>query len=234
MKKLFLFICMLVMLFTLVACGGGTENVATEEPVAEKAVIENENNAVMQAKVDEVEALSQELISWYEDNGYLEGETASQVQPVVDKVRTNTEDIIALHKKQIDDGGYEDEDVVRISVPIDELIAKSKKAIEEQKVFEESTKAGTGIAVLREKGSQFIAIVNETSTTALANGWGDDEELNSELNSVFEFLEIVKGDLENPDTMDEEYINTIIASIDEMIPVWQDYLTKVSEPYVKK
>lgn len=225
MKKLFLLILVVVMSFTLVACGGGTENVTA---------IENENNALMQAKVDEVEALSQELISWYEDNGFLEGETASQVQPIVDKIRTNTEDIMALHKKQIEDGGYDDEDVIRISVPLDDLIAKSKIAIEEQKAFNESENAGTGIAVLKDKYNELVGIVNETSTTALANGWEDDEELNSELNAAFEFLEIVKGDLEIPDTMDEEYINKIIASIDELIPVWQDYLAQVSEPYVKE
>jgi hypothetical protein len=234
MKKIFLFILMSVMSFMLVACGGGTENVATEEPAVQEAVVDNENNAVMQAKVDELESISQEIISWYEDNGYLEGETAAQVQPVVDQLRSNTEEILALHKKQIDDGGYDDEDVERISVPIDETIAKCKETIEKQKIYEVSAKAGTGIDVLREKGNELVGIVNETSTTAKANGWEDDEELNLELNAVFEFLEIVKEDLEIPDTMDEEYINTIIASIDEMIPVWQDYLIKVSEPYVKE
>lgn len=218
MKKLFLFILVVVMSFTLVACGEANND---------------ENNAVMQAKIDELEALSQELISWYEVNGFLEGETASQFQPIVDNLSDSTEEIIALHKKQIDDGGYDDEDVERISIPLVEMIDKCKIAIEEQKAYDVSAVAGARIAVLKEKYNELVGIVNETSTTALANGWEDDEELNSELNAVFEFLEIVKSDLEIPDTMDEEYMNTIVVSIDEMISVWQEYLTIVSEPYVE-
>ncbi len=224
MKKLFLLILVVVMSFTIVACGGGTEAVANND----------ENNAAMQVKVDELQAISQEIISWYEDNGYLEGETAAQVQPVVDNLKASTDEILASHKKQIEDGGYTDEDVARISIPMDESIVKYNELKEKQTAMEESLKASPEIAVLREKGSQLVSIVNEVSTTALANGWENDEELNSELNAAFEFLEIVKSDLEVPESMDEEYINTIIASIDEMIPAWQDFLVQVSEPYVKK
>jgi hypothetical protein len=61
----------MVMLFTLVACGGASEDVDTED-----VVNNDENNAKVQVKVDEAEVLLFELIGWYKENGFLEGENA--------------------------------------------------------------------------------------------------------------------------------------------------------------
>ncbi|SET70123.1 hypothetical protein SAMN05660297_03192 [Natronincola peptidivorans] len=223
MKKIFLLIMVMVMLFTLVACGGPDNS---------------ENNALMQSKVDEADKLAVDLFNLYKDNGLLEGEYAAEFQAIVDAVTASINDIKTTHQLFLDEGGYTDKDTVELAEVMNTLIAATKEAIAETKAelkAEEDAVALTGKAVgilaLTEMHDELVDIVNETSYTAFVNGWENDEELNSELEAVLEFLEIVSGDLEIPDSMDEEYIDMLITMIDELIPVWHEYLIIVSEPY---
>ncbi|WP_139176502.1 LptM family lipoprotein [Natronincola peptidivorans] len=223
MKKIFLLIMVMVMLFTLVACGGPDNS---------------KNNALMQAKVDEADKLADDLFNLYKDNGLLEGEYAAEFQAIVDAVTASINDIKTTHQDFLDQGGYTDKDTVELAEVMNTLIAATKEAIAETKAelkAEEDAVALTGKAVgilaLTEMHDELVDIVNETSYTAFVNGWENDEELNSELEAVLEFLEIVSGDLTIPDSMDEEYIDMLITMIDELITVWHEYLIIVSEPY---
>ena len=66
------------MSFALAACGGGgCEN--------------DENNAKIQAKFDEADVLFEEIHGWYEDKGYLEGDTAAAVEAVLDTLKAPIE-----------------------------------------------------------------------------------------------------------------------------------------------
>jgi|GEM_PF-1420941 len=216
MKKLFVLIMAMIMSFTLVACGGNND----------------ENNAAMQAKIDEADSLLQDICNWYGDKGYLEGESATQIQPIVDKLTGQMDEMKASHQEILDAGGYNDKAVVPMTEALDAVIAKYKEVKEEQKAFDDSAAAGTGIGALTEKYNEVADIVNAASAKALENGWENDEAFNSELTAAFATLEVVSADIQNPDTMDEEYMNELVIIFDEMIPVWQDYLTQVSEPYV--
>ena len=218
MKKLFLLIMALVMSFALVACGENND----------------ENNAAMQAKLDEADALVEEVCTWYEDNGYLEGDTAAQVQSMVDTLRGQIVEMKANHKEILDKGGFTDEDVAKLGPLLDNSIAEYKKAKDEQMAYAESAASGTGIGALGEKYNQLVDIVSEASAKATENGWEKYEAFNSEQAAAFAFLEEVQAGLNDPDSMDEALMNELLAAMDEMIPIWQEYAIQVSEPYVAK
>ena len=130
MKKLLLVILALVMCFTLVACG--EEN-------------HDENNAAIQAKVDQAEALVEEVISLYVDNGEGEGE-ARQAQ--FDTLRGQIDKVKADHQEILDGGGYDDDTAAQMAAVIDTAIAKYEEllatlnaaleSMEEEPVDEES------------------------------------------------------------------------------------------------
>lgn len=101
MKKLLLLILVVVMTFGLAACGGG-ENDA--------------NNAIMQEKIDKAGALMLEIEGWYEENGYLEGEGAAEVEAMLDVLRGPLEETKALHEDILAGGGYTDEDMLTTEV----------------------------------------------------------------------------------------------------------------------
>lgn len=98
MKKLFLVILALVMCFTLVACGENND----------------ENNAAVQAKVDEAEALVEEIISLYEDTGYAEGR-----EEQLDTLRGQMDQVKANHQEILDGGGYDDETAAAFIATVD-------------------------------------------------------------------------------------------------------------------
>lgn len=218
MKKIFLLIMALVMSFALVACGENND----------------ENNAAMQAKLDEADALVEEISTWYEDNGYLEGDTAAQLQPIVDMLRGQIAEMKADHKEILDKGGYTDEDVAKVGPLLDKSIVEYKKAKDEQIAYAESAASGTGIGALGEKYNQLVDIVNEASAKAAENGWEEYEAFTSEQAATFAFLEEVQAGLNDPNSIDETLMNELLTAMDEMIPVWQDYSIQVSEPYVAK
>jgi len=94
------------------------------------------------------------------------------------------------------------------------------------------TEATVTVDSLIAKHTELVDIVNTASLTAEENGWAASEEFESELGAAFDLLELTKADLEDPSILTEEYMLEMDASFDEMIPVWQDYLLTVSEPYV--
>ncbi|MHB8129255.1 MAG: hypothetical protein ACYDEX_09680 [Mobilitalea sp.] len=216
MKKLFLLVMTMIMALTLIACGGNND----------------ENNATLQAKMDEADSLVQEVCNWYKDNGYLEGDTATEVQAIIDKLTSQMDEMKAAHQKNIDNGGYSDEDTVTMTKILDDSIAAFKEAKEGQKAFSESMESSPGFVALTEKFNELVDLVNEASTVGGENGWGEDEAFTVELDAAIATLDLVKSDLDNPDSIEEEYLNELLASFDELIPTWQSYLTQVSEPYV--
>ncbi|MDD4844371.1 MAG: hypothetical protein PHU31_08565 [Anaerotignum sp.] len=216
MKKTLLLILAVVMSFAFVACGGG-EN--------------DENNAAVQAKFDEADSLLQEIRGCYEDKGYLEGDTAAEVEVVLDALKAPIEQMKAAHQDILDMGGYTDEDMVTIEPILDTTITELNKVIADQAAYDASAEEGTGIAAVGEKYNQLYDIVMEASDLATTNGWMEDEAFSSELDASLAIMEIAKADLDNPESIDEAYMNELSAAFDELIPVWQDYLTQLSEPY---
>ena len=218
MKKIVLIILALIMCFALVACG---EN-------------HDKNNAAMQAKLDEADALVEEISTWYEEMGYLEGDTASQVQSMVDLIKGQMVELKSEHKKVLDKGGYTDEDVAKVGPILDKAIVEYKQAREEQIAYAESAASGTGMGALGERYNQLADIVNEASAKAEENGWNNNEAFSSEQAAAIAVLDEVQAGLNDPDSMDEAFINELLTAMDEMIPVWQGYVLQVSEPYVAK
>ena len=214
MKKLLLFILVVMMSFALAACGGGGG--------------ENDgNNAKMQAKFDEADALFEEIRGWYEDKGYLEGDTAEEVEAMLATLKAPIEEMKAMHQDILGMGGYTDEEMVKGEPSLDTTIAELKKIIHDQAAYDVSAEAPLG-----EKYNQLYDIVMEASGLATANGWDENEAYTSELDATLKIIEVTKADLDNSQSMDEAYMNEMSSVFDEMIPVWQSYLTQVSEPYV--
>lgn len=116
MKKILTLALVLMMVLTLAACG------------ADKAKIE-ENNATVQAKVDEAEAACLAVTNFYKDNGFLEGETAAQAQPIVDSLTAQMETIKATHQKNLDAGGYSDDVAAETVEVLDKNIATYTDAL---------------------------------------------------------------------------------------------------------
>jgi len=112
MKKIFLLFFVVVMLFTLVSCANN-----------------DENNAIVQAKIDEAEVLVQQIYSWYEDNGLLEGEYEAQFKPKLDKMLADIDSIKASNQEMLDGGGYSDENTAKMLEGLDVGIAKYKEAL---------------------------------------------------------------------------------------------------------
>jgi len=215
-KKIILLILVVMMSFALFACGGGEEN--------------DENNAAIQAKFDEADTLFLEIRGWYEAGGYLEGDTAAEVEATLDVLKAPMEEMKAVHQDILDAGGYTDEDMLTAEPAIDATIAELKKIIADQAAYDVSAEEGTGLAVLGEKYNQLYDLVMQVSALAeQENGWGEIQAFNEELDAVLSILEVTKADLDNPDTMDEEYMNQVSASFDELIPIWQGYLTELSK-----
>lgn len=237
MKKILLLILVVVMLFTFVACGGDSEDVATEDGATDDVTTEestnnDENNAIVQVKVDEAEALLLEMTNWYKDNGFLEGESATTIQPVVDNLTTQLDEIKGSHQEILDAGGYVDEQVVLMNEALDLLIGKYKEAMAELDAIMKSEEDGTGIGALTEKYNVVAGLTNQVLTKAKENGWENDEALNTTVVQVLQLLELAETDLGNPDVMNETYMNELFVLFDDLIPMLEETVIKVSEPYV--
>jgi uncharacterized lipoprotein YehR (DUF1307 family) len=96
MKKLVLVVMAMVMCFTLVACGGNND--ANNEKVLEK--------------INELEAIEQEIYNVYNDNGLLGDDSADKV--TMDEIAATMEQTKADHQKIVDGDGYSDEDTVTV------------------------------------------------------------------------------------------------------------------------
>ena len=218
MKKIVSFALILVIALTLAACGGGSNADA--------------NTEAMQAKIDQADALVQQIGTWYADNGYLEGETAEQMEEVLATLQASLDSVKVEFQAIVDAGGFTDEDVAAFEPVIDNTIAAYQGAVDELAVYDESLESGTGVSVLIEKYNQINDLTTEAAALGTENGWDASEAFMSELNASIAVLELTSEDLDNPSTMSAEYMAELDASFDEMIVVWQDYLAQVSVPYI--
>lgn len=126
MKKILLILMVVVMVFALAACGGGSDG-------------ENdENNAVMQAKLDKAEMLVVEIRSWYEEGGYLDGDMAEDVEALLGTLEGPVEEMKVEHQGILDAGGYTDEDVATLTPFLDNTIAEFNTILEEQAAYDAS------------------------------------------------------------------------------------------------
>jgi len=116
MKKILIVLLVITALFTFVGC---TNN--------------DENNAAVQAKLDEADGLVQEIYTWYEESGLLEGDYEAEFRPQVDQLLSTMEETKGYHQQILDDGGYSDEQTVTMLEALDSDIAIYKKALEETK-----------------------------------------------------------------------------------------------------
>jgi hypothetical protein len=209
MKKLLVLLVTVSMVLSVVGCSPNYD----------------ENNALIQSKMDEVVSLEQEVVAWYSDNGYLEGDAAIEMQPIVDQLNQQVEDVKGVQKDMLDSGGYSDEQTTKTMEGLDTMITTYKDLIAS---FSED---GVNVPRLSAKYNELLDILIEVTSLAEANGWINDEAFVTEYNAASEYTNIVSADLLNPASIDEAYSALLSDSLDEMILFWQDYAVVVSEPY---
>lgn len=83
---------------------------------------------------------------------------------------------------------------------------------------------------LIDKLNELVDLVNEVTVNAQDNGWDKNEDLLSEMSAVYVFIDEVKGKIYSSDDIEETYKNKNIAKINELLPVYQEYLGMVSKP----
>ena len=214
MKKLLIILAM-VMSFTLAGCG----------------VNNDENNAKVREKLDEAQSLVHEIYAMYEDNGFAETNKEG-----LDAIKERMEDVEENHQEIIDAGGFDDEATEIMISRIDtanagyqEILDSLKTAVEEMAVAEEAQKR---TEELNDKYNKLAQLINEVSTKAEENGWANNEALVGEIRAVLALLDEIYEELQTPELIEETYMNDTIILLDELIPVCEDYLVQVSEPYV--
>lgn len=106
MKKMLLVLISLALLLTFVGC---TNN--------------DENNAAVQLKIDESDAMVQEIYAFCEDNGLFEGEGATVVKPGLDQLVATMDELKLKNQEIIAGDGYNDEDTVTMLEALDSDIA---------------------------------------------------------------------------------------------------------------
>jgi hypothetical protein len=124
MKKVLSIALVLLLALSLAACGGGSSLDA--------------NNDAMQLKMDQAEVLVQQIGDWYAEKGYLEGETAEQMQAVLATLQGSLDEVKAEFQAIVDAGGFTDEDVAAFGPVLDNAIAAYQGAVDEQAAYDES------------------------------------------------------------------------------------------------
>lgn len=115
----------------------------------------------------------QQIGTWYADNGYLEGETAEQMEEVLATLQASLDSVKVEFQAIVDAGGFTDEDVAAFEPVIDNTIAAYQGAVDELAVYDESLESGTGVSVLIEKYNQINALTTEAAALGAENGWAD-------------------------------------------------------------
>lgn len=228
MKKVLLFMLALVMLFAFVACGGEPieeDNTAVDVEVNEEKTEEqvriDENNAAILPKLDEVEAVIVEIEAVVADNDLRE-----KYQSVIDKLREELDGVTENHYKIIDMGGYL-KGTADFEAAVDGAIEKDKEILDLIVADIEPTVIQNELI---DKLNELVDLVNEVTVNAQDNGWDKNEDLLSEMSAVYVFIDEVKGKIYSSDDIEETYKNENIAKINELLPVYQEYLGMVSKP----
>lgn len=239
MKKIFLFMVVIVSLFTFVACSGGSieeghtdaeAKVDTEvdaevnQKQSEEQIRIDENNAVILPKLTEIEVTIMDIETIVADH-----DLGEEYQSAVDTLKEYLRDITDNHQKIIDMGGYlggTDEFVAVLDGVIENNQNVLDLMIYELKYFELRDK-------LIDKENELIDLVNTVVVSAQANGWEADEFFLSEIGAVYNFMDEVQLAIDSTEVIEETYMNEKFAQIDQLVPLFQDYLVMVSEPYVE-
>lgn len=232
MKKLF-FMLVWLMLFALVACGGATAkedditvntdvNVENDEKVTEEQMRINENNAVIQPKLEELEATIVEIETVLADNNL-----SDNYQAYTDEMRETLDGVTKNHQSIIDMGGYL-EGTADFEAIVDEVIEVYKEMLP---VIKNEVELIAKKNELADKCNELIDLVNEVTVKVQENGWSENEEILSELEAVYGFLDEVGEKIASSDVMEETYWNEKVGIINQLLPIFQDYLETVSVPF---
>ncbi|MHB8129940.1 MAG: LptM family lipoprotein [Mobilitalea sp.] len=235
MKKSLLFMLVSLMLFTLVGCGGSTVkedettvdteiNVENDEKVTEEQMRIDENNAVIQPKLDEFEATIVEIETALADNNL-----SDKYQSYIDEMREEFDRLTKNHQIIIDMGGYL-EGTADFEAAVDEVIELYKEILA---VINDEIESMAKSNEFVDKYNELIDLVNEVTVNAQENGWSENEEILSELGAVYGLLDEVGEKIASSDVMEETYRNEKVEIIDQLFPVFQNHLETVSVPFAE-
>ncbi|MFA9464670.1 MAG: lipoprotein [Velocimicrobium sp.] len=235
MKKLVLFMVVAVLLFTLVACGQSpvkdddlavnTEgNVENSEEETEEQMRIDENNAVIQPKLDALEATIVEIETVVADNNLDQ-----KYQSVIDQLREELDEVTKNHQAIIDMGGYL-EGTSDFEAAVDKEIENNKEIL--VLIVDEialSVKENKFV----DRFNELVDLTNEVTAKAQENGWNENEALLSDLSVVYGFLDEVGAKLASSDIIEDTYKNEKLEKMDELFPLLQNQLETVSTPFTE-
>ncbi len=217
MKKMIGIILMVLMLFSFAACGNN-----------------DENNGIMELKMDEAQTLVTEIGALYVENGLLEGDHAATMQPILDQLNADLASLQTSHQEILDGGGYDEEDLKFVGDAIDSVIEIYKQEKQAQIDLGVALAEEKEVLALIDKYNAIVTVVNEILEVALENGWYADEAVNAELDAVLVSLNELGANFENRELVVGELKNELSNTINEMLPYWENKLVEVSQPYTNK
>lgn len=247
MKKLLALLLALVMVMSLVACGGGedtsdagdTTDTTTEDRAdmadTDNAEISDEQLTALAEAYNEVATAYNEMYPVAEANGWLnDAATAAEIDEIsvmIDTFTTAlTEDPSVLDGSDFDalpDALREllpaiEEIAARVAVPYSAETAD----IGDAEITQEQ------LTALTEAYNQVAPVYNAAFDLAEANGWLDDETTLTELNAVGGTLSFVGTALtEDLAMLDGSDFDALPGALLEFIPALEDLAERVSVPY---
>lgn len=214
MKKIIVLLLALSMTFTLVGCSNN-----------------DENNATVLAKINEMEKEAQGVTAWYEANGYFDGVDAEDFQEITDTVNDEIASIKTAYQENVDNGGYYDDIMESTVVALDDMILQFNVILEEAKALHPGVLVARSAAMLSEKHDVLTELVTEVLELGEQNGWEEDDAYLTDLTEMMNTVTTTASKLDNLATMDTEEIAVVSTEYDEMIADWQITLNVVSEKY---
>lgn len=215
MKRIIVLFLAVFMTFSVVGC----------------SVNNDENNATVLSKINEMEKEAQEVTDWHIANGYFEGIDAAEFKEINNTINEETKNIQSVYQENVDNGGYDDEMLEATILALDELIQQFDIILEDAKKLHPDVLIARSAAVLIVKHDLLTELVNEVLELGERNGWEEDQEYFFKLDEMMNTVTTVTGLLENLETMDSEQIDAVISEYDAILPVWQESLILVSTPY---
>lgn len=196
MKKILLFMLVLVSLFAFVACADASveednivaDTTANQEKTEEEVRID-EDNAVILPKLNELEAITVEMVTYVTDNGY-----GDLYKSQIDVIESEVANLYINHQSIIDMGGYL-EGTDEFVAAIDAAIVENKEYLD---IIKEDIEATIISNELNDKINELIDVVNEVSISTQENGWDANEDFLSELEVTYGFIEEIQGKIKTP------------------------------------